>query len=133
MRRVAAAIALILFTLSVMLALLTGFAHGAVGKKHENSLGVIQYQNNPYTYLEASLVSGATIDSGVNLRFQPRGTYGIFTQDILFCDYDSVAEKFQGKRGLLVITYETVAHRMIQEVGCHTLRSVDEVKEARPQ
>ncbi len=132
MRRVAAAIALVLFLLSVMLAL-TSFAHGTISKKHDNSIGVVQYQSNPYTYFEGSLVSGAIIEPGVNLRFSPRQTYGLFTQDILFCDYDNVAEKFAGKKGLVVLSYETVAHRTIQGVGCHDLRSVDEVKEARPQ
>jgi len=133
MRRVAAAIALILFTLAVLLIGFTGFAHGAISKKHDNSLGVVQYQSNPYTYFEGSLVSGAVIDRGVNLRFQPRGTYGLFTQDVLFCDYDEVLLKFQGKTGLLVFTYETKTHRTIQGIGCHDLRSIDVVKEERPQ
>ncbi len=133
MRKIAAAIALILFLLAVLTIGLTGFAHGAISKKHDNSLGVVQYQSNPYTYFEGSLVSGATIDDGVNLRFQPRGTYGLFTQEILFCDTEAVAEKFAGKRGLLVLTYETVAHKMIQGVGCRDLRSVDVVKEETPQ
>ena len=128
MRKVAAAIALILFLLSVMTAL-TNFAHGAISKKHDNSLGVIQYQSNPLTYFEGSLVSGAVIDRGVNLRFQPRGVYSLFTQEILLCDYDNVTEKFEGKRGLLVLTYETVAHRSIEGIGCHRLVGVDEVKE----
>lgn len=132
MRKVAATIALILFLLSVLM-FFANFAHAAVGKKHSNSLGVVQYETNPFTYFEGALVSGAVIDSGVNLRFQPRATYGLFTQDILFCDYEDAAVKFAGKSGLLVITYETVAHRTIQSVGCHTLVSVDEVKEARPR
>jgi hypothetical protein len=133
MRKVAAAIALVLFLLSVVLIGFTGFAHGAVSKKHDNSLGVVQYQSNPYTYFEGSLVSGAIIEPGVNLRFQPRGTYNLFTQEILFCDYDTVSQKFSGKQGLLVLSYETVAHRTIQGIGCHDLRSVDVVKEERPQ
>jgi hypothetical protein len=131
MRKVAAAIALALFTLSILLACLCGFSHAAVSKKHDNSLGVVQYQTNPYTYFEGALISGAIIEPGVNLRFQPRGTYGLFSQEILFCNYDSVAEKFSGKSGLLVLTYETVAHRTIQGIGCHDLRTVDVVKEER--
>lgn len=133
MRRVAAVIALILFTLSVMLVICTSFSHAAISKKHDNSLGVVQYQTNPLTYLEGSLVSGVVIEPGVNLRFQPRGTYSLFTQEILFCDYDNVVDKFHSKTGLVVLSYETQAHRMIQGIGCHDLRSVDEVKEVRPQ
>jgi hypothetical protein len=133
MRRVAAAIALILFLLSVVLIGFSGFAYGAVGKKHGNSLGVIQYETNPFTYVEGSLSNVSLVGTGVNLRLQPRGVYSLFTQEILFCDYDNVAEKFAGKRGLMVLTYETVAHRSIEGIGCHDLRSVDEVKEERPQ
>lgn len=133
MRRVAAAIALVLFVLAVLTIGLTGFAHGAVSKKHDNSLGVIQYQTNPFTYVEGSISNVSLVGTGVNLRLQPRGVYSLFTQEILLCDYDNVAEKFAGKKGLVVLSYETVAHRTIQGVGCHDLRSVDEVKEARPQ
>lgn len=114
--------------------LLTLFSSAAISKKpNTNSLGTVQYQSNPYTYFEGSLVSGAIIEPGVNLRFQPRGTYNLFTQEILFCDYNTVAQKFSGKQGLLVLSYETVAHRMIQGIGCHSLRSVDEVKEDKLQ
>lgn len=114
--------------------LLTLFSSAAISKKpNTNSLGTVQYQSNPYTYFEGSLVSGAIIEPGVNLRFQPRGTYNLFAQEILFCDYNTVAQKFSGKQGLLVLSYETVAHRMIQGIGCHSLRSVDEVKEDKLQ
>lgn len=133
MRRVAAAIALILFVLAVLTIGLTGFAHGAVSKKHDNSLGVVQYQTNPFTYVEGSISNVSLVGTGVNLRLQPRDVYSLFTQEILLCDYDNVAEKFAGKRGLMVLTYETVAHRSIEGIGCHNLRSVDEVKEEKLQ
>ena len=133
MRKVAAAIALILFMLSVVLIGFTGFAHGAVGKKHGNSLGVVQYETNPFTYVEGSVSNVSLVGTGVNLRLQPRGVYSLFTQEILLCDYDNVAEKFEGKHGLMVLTYETVAHRSIEGIGCHRLVGVDEVKEVRPQ
>jgi hypothetical protein len=133
MRKVAATIALILFLLSVVLIGFAGFAHGAVNKKHDNSLGVVQYQTNPFTYFEGSISNTSLVGTGVNLRLQPRGVYSLFTQEILLCDYDNVAEKFAGKQGLLVLTYETVAHRSIEGIGCHDLHSVDEVKEERPQ
>ena len=133
MRKVAAAIALIIFLLVVLTFGFVGFAHGAVSKKHDNSLGVVQYQNNPFTYLEGSISNVSLVGTGVNLRLQPRGVYSLFTQEILLCDYDNVAEKFEGKHGLMVLTYETVAHRTIEGIGCHRLVGVDEVKEARPQ
>ncbi len=133
MRRVAASIALALFLLSVMLIGLAGFAHGAVSKKHDNSLGIVQYQTNPFTYVEGIISNVSLVGTGVNLRLQPRGVYSLFTQEILLCDYDNVAEKFTGKRGLMVLTYETVAHRSIEGIGCHSLRSVDEIKEEKLQ
>lgn len=109
------------------------FAHGAIAVKHHNSLGVVQYEDNPYTYLEGSIVSGAFIeDRALNLRVQPRATYALFTQDVLFCDIDEVAARMNGKSNPVVLVYETVAHRTIEGVGCHELIAVDEVKSEKP-
>ena len=127
MRKVAAAIALVIFLLVVLTIGLTGFAHGAVSKKHDNSLGVVQYQNNPFTYLEGAVVNIALVGDGVNIRMQPRGTYSLFTQELLLCHKDHVFSLFQGKQNPIVLTYERVAHETIEGLGCHELRSIDEV------
>ena len=106
-------------------------AFGAIATKHhDNGLGVVMRQTNPYTYIEGHVADFSLVGPGVNMRIQPRGMYSLFDENILFCDYDNVAINFEhAKSGVLVLTYETVAHRTIEGVGCHTLVHVDEVKE----
>jgi hypothetical protein len=89
-------------------------------------------ETNPYTYLEGAVVDAARVGDGINLRIQPRGTYGLFTENVLLCDMNNVGRRFAGKGGLVVLTYETQARRMIEGVGCHELRSVDQIQEERP-
>lgn len=127
MKKMAAGIVLFLFGLGLMLVGLTGFSHGAIATKRGNSLGVVTYQTNPFTYLEGVVTDVAIVDNAVNLRFQPRGTYGLFTQEVLLCDTKSVIEKFHGKGNVVVVTYETRAHRTVQGIGCHDLAVVDSV------
>lgn len=111
--------------------LLTSFSFGAVSKKpNTNSLGVVQYNDNPNTYKEGNIVSAAYVeDNGVVVRIQPRGTFALFTEDVLFCA--GAAEKLSSKHNPLVLTYGTQAHHTIQGLGCHELRSVDEVKDKK--
>lgn len=116
----------LLFLLLTAVMIMTGHAM-TTSQKHKNSLGVIQYEDNPNTYIEGAVTNAALVGDGINLRIQPRGTYGLFTQELLFCDTDDVVLKFAGKNGLVVLTYSTVAHRTIQGIGCHDLRSVDNV------
>lgn len=110
-------------------------AHCAIAtKKHDNSLGVVQYETNPFTYIEGGITNVSVIENGdtpaLNLRIQPRATYALFTQEILFCDAERTAEKFAGKKGgVFVLAYETVAHRTVQGIGCHELATVDVVQE----
>ena len=75
-------IALILFVLAVLTIGLTGFAHGAVSKKHDNSLGVVQYQINPFTYVEGS-INVSLVGTGVNLRLQPRSLLPFHARDFV--------------------------------------------------
>lgn len=102
----------------------------ATTKHHDSSIGAPMYQDNPFTYLEGSFTNieyvGTADHSGLVIRIQPRGTYMLFTEDILFCG--SSVEKFFGKSNPMVLTYETVAHTTVEGLGCHRLISVDEVK-----
>lgn len=111
--------------------LLTSAAHCAVGKKQSNSLGVPMFQDNPNTYLYASVLGGSYVRSqqdklGTVVRFQPAHTYSLYTSDILFCG--EIGERFN-VRGPVVVTYKTQAKEAIDGIGCHTLVSIDEVKE----
>jgi hypothetical protein len=123
---------LLLLVLLLILTLLG--AKGAFGatsrKSHDNSLGVVMQQTRPFTYLEGHVSNFSNVGPGVNVRIQPRGMYSLYDESILFCDFGNVAANFQRiKSGILVLTYETVAHRTIEGIGCHTLVHVDEVKE----
>jgi hypothetical protein len=115
--------------IGVLVIVLGSYAHCAtMTKKHGDSVGFVMQQTNPNTYIEGAVTNVSLIDKGINLRIQPRGMYSLFTQEILFCDAGQVMALFEGKGGLVTLTYETVAHRAIEEVGCHELRAVDEVK-----
>lgn len=104
------------------------YAPAAVSKKHGDSIGVVMYQTNPNSYIEGSVADVALVGKGVNIRIQPRGSYGLFSEDILFCDLKEVTGLFSGKTGPVVLVYETVTHRTIEDIGCHELRVVDQVK-----
>jgi hypothetical protein len=111
--------------------LLTLFSSAAISKKpNTNSLGTVQYQNNPYTYKAGALTAAAFVgDGGVVIRIQPRGTFSLYTEDILFCA--GAVELVGTKRNPLVLTYETQAHHMIEGIGCHKLIYVDEIKNVK--
>lgn len=96
-------------------------------KKHDNSLGAVISYDNPLTYKEGS-VSAATYvkDNALVVRIQPRGTFSLFTEDILLCP--GAADKLSTKHNPLVLVYETQAHRVVEGVGCHELKFVDEIK-----
>ena len=115
-------------TLMIIIAL---NANAAVSKKPQgNSLGFLQYTENPYTYVEGELRGAVYVEkNALVVRIQPRGTYALYTEDLLFCR--GAAEKIQGKQGALVFVYERVAHESIQGIGCHELRFVDEIKPRR--
>lgn len=98
--------------------------------KHGNSLGATISQDNPNTYREGAVLAVAYVGSqgheGLVVRIQPRGTYALFTEDLLICG--APIEKFEGKTNPMVLVYETVAHSSVEGVGCHQLKIVDEVK-----
>lgn len=112
--------------------LLVATAHCEPTSIHSEALGINQPYHNPNTYLLASISKGKVLEDGngtlsTHIVFQPYNTYGLFTQSVRFCG--DVSESFNSKRGALIITYETVAHRRTQGVGCHALISVFRVKE----
>jgi hypothetical protein len=117
----------------VVIIMLTTTAHCEPTSIRSEALGINQPYENPNTYLLASISKGKVLedDNGTlstNIVFQPYNTYGLFTQSVRFCG--DVSESFNSKRGALIVTYETVAHRRTQGVGCHELISVFRVKES---
>jgi hypothetical protein len=94
-----------------------------------NSLGVTESYQNPNTYLLALPVDATVLDGGkyIAIRFEPFYTAALYDETVLFCDGNSV-DQFQGKSGVLIITYETRAHQMYKGIACHHLIAVFEVK-----
>jgi hypothetical protein len=114
--------------LAIMFLIWPFLIHASVTTKHGNSLGVVQYQDNPYTYVAGSVIVGYAIDGGKGLviRVQPLATYNLFTQDILLCDYP--VEMLASKMNPMVLTYRTRSAKMISGIGCHDLVRADELK-----
>jgi hypothetical protein len=114
---------------------MTTFARGATTSQHTNSLGAVQYQDNPNTYLAGSVTAvnfvGDPKNYGVVLRIQPIGTYSLFTEDVLFCGDPS--DLFAGKIGPVLLVYETVAHHTVGGLGCHQLAIVHALAEEKIQ
>ncbi len=127
----------ILFAVFIVIALLCVMllpAHGATSSgAKKNATGFLSYTGNPYTYKEGAVRAVAYVGTGhhtgIVVRLQPRATYSLFTEEILFCG--SPVEMFEGKQNPMVLTYETVTHTSVEEIGCHRLVSVDEVKSSR--
>jgi hypothetical protein len=101
--------------------------------KHENSLGTPMYMDNPFTYKAGAITTASYVaeGKGIAVRIQPIGTYGLFTEDILFCG-EPVA-MFQNKTNPMVLTYRTKASRTIEGVGCHELIRVDSMMKENMQ
>lgn len=125
MRIVYAWIVLVLFFLAMVIGFLTT-GHAATTSKQHNGLGVLMYQENPYSYLVIDKVTDIqSVEGNLSLRVHPMWTYMLFDQNLLFCGLPM--EKFRGITAPFVITYERQAHRSVQGVGCHYVFKVDEV------
>jgi hypothetical protein len=116
----------------LVIALLSS-AHAATTatRKHDNSLGVVVYRDNPNQYLEGAIAGGSVHADGkrefTTIRVNPSHTFMLFTQDITFCGDQS--NKLSGMTGDVVLTYSRVMH----ETWCFDLYSVHQVKEITPQ
>lgn len=97
--------------------------------KVKNSLGVVIERKNPYMYMVGSVRSGAVVGTETkqftSVLFQPYKTPLLFTDSVFFCH--NVAPFFNGKSGILIVTYERQSHYMYQEIGCHNLVNVQEI------
>jgi hypothetical protein len=95
-------------------------------KPQTNSLGVVQYNDNPLMYEAVqSLAEVTEIDGNMNLRVKPIGTYMLYDDIILLCGLP--IEKFTGITEPFLMTYERRAHRMVRGVACHDLLRVDSI------
>jgi hypothetical protein len=113
-----------------VLFLLLTVCYGTTTSNSKNSLGAVQYSENPLMYLAATLAQtdGAVtnVDGNLNLRLKPLGTYMLYDESLLLCGMP--LDKFQGVTEPFVLTYERVAHRTVQGIGCHELIRADSIK-----
>ena len=125
MKKFVATLIILVLSVLAVLAMLITITHASTTKALPNSLGVPEYTYNPNTYLLALPREGQQLEGGYNIRFWPFGTPELYDESVLFC---SIEDKFEGKTGVLIVVYETRAHRVYQGIGCHELRGVFEVK-----
>jgi hypothetical protein len=102
----------------------------SVSTKHENSLGVPMFMDNPMTYKAGAVTAVAYVgdNKGIVVRVQPIGTYSLFTEDILLCNSRGTVDMFLNKTNPMVLTYRSKASRLVDTLGCHELISVDSLK-----
>lgn len=104
--------------------LLANAAHCSTGDKHPNSLGVLQYNDNPYIYEAVQTIAEVTeVDGNMNLRVKPVGTYMLYDDIVLLCGLP--IDKFSGVTEPFLMTYERRASHMVRGVACHDLLRVD--------
>jgi hypothetical protein len=88
------------------------------------------YTSNPLAYLAGSIATNqdavSNVDGNLNVRMSPLGTYMLYDESVLLCGLPM--DKFQGITEPFVLTYERVARRTVQGIGCHVLISVDSLK-----
>ena len=99
-------------------------------RSHDNSLGVNIPYENPYIYNFGGIVDGAVVEDRLNneatsIRFQPFGTFELYTEELLFCG--NLADTFRGMSGPVVLTYRRVAHETVGGIACHELKNVQKV------
>jgi CRISPR/Cas system CMR-associated protein Cmr5 small subunit len=101
-------------------------------KSHKNSTGAVISYSNPNIYVSGNIISGSLIESGdkrfLNIRIQPSHTFTLYTEEVLLCDAQNTLDKFVGKSNPVVLTYEKIARDSVQQIGCHNLIGVSEVK-----
>jgi hypothetical protein len=94
--------------------------------EHTNSLGVLQYNDNPLIYEAVQTIAEVTeVDGNMNLRVKPVGTYMLYDDIVLLCGLP--IEKFSGIKEPFLMTYERRAHHMTRGVACHDLLRVDSI------
>ena len=118
----------IFFAASVITAvlLLANAAHCSTTKPQTNSLGVLQYNDNPFMYEAVQTIAEVTeVDGNMNLRVKPVGTYMLYDDIIPLCGMP--IDKFSGVTEPFLMTYERRAHRMVRGVACHDLLQVNSI------
>lgn len=119
-------------TLMLLFVLITGsyslFGAAAIPNNRPNSIGITESYSNPNTYVMGVPLEATPLDGGkyFSIRISPYNTYSLYDESYVFCG--DVLPKFEGKNGVIVLTFETRAHTMYKGLACHELVSVFEVR-----
>lgn len=100
--------------------------HTSTTGNRPNSIGADKIYVNPYSYHLALPIDGQVLEGKyTNIRFWPYGTPDLYDESVLFCG--DVESEFNGRKGVLVITFRTQASHLYRGVPCHELINVFEV------
>ena len=130
MKKVGAVITLITFIIAAI-AFCATFARADVpsGKHLVPSTRVIEPSEVVIIvtgYIKDGKVLGSEDRTYTSIRIAPQVYALPFDTSWLFCGY--VGDEFNGKSGLITISFEARSHEMYQGIGCHALISVKENK-----
>ena len=107
---------------------LAASAQGATSApRHENSLGAVIEYTNPFIYNFGKIVDATIVRKdgrvATNLRFQPYGTFELYTEQVLLCGPPS-QDLISKSGGPIILTYRRTAHEAVDGVACHDLEAV---------
>ncbi len=126
MKKVVASLIAFALTFLILAAVLIATGHTSPTKARPNTLGVSEVYTNPYTYLVALPMDGQVLEGKyTNIRFAPYAAADFYDVSILFCG--NIVERFDGKKGILAVTYRTQASRTYKGIACHDFVSAFEV------
>lgn len=125
-------LSLFVFLLALMVLFFASTAHCTTGKARPNSLGIPEWTTNPNTYLYGAIIGAQVVQIdkqvGISLRVTPAHTFALYSENLLLCGGNETLDKFpESLGGPLVITYKTLASRLVGGIPCHELQSVDRV------
>jgi hypothetical protein len=95
--------------------------------RHSNGLGAVIEYTNPMMYNFGIIADAGVARSkdrtGTNLRFQPYGTFELYTEQILLCGPPS-DELINKASGPIILVYRRRAHEAVDGIACHDLEGV---------
>ena len=127
MKKVVAALMALALTFLVIVAVLIATGHASTTQPRPNTLGAPNQMYNPFSYLIALPIDGQILEGKyTNIRFAPYAAPNLYDETLLFCG--DVTGMFDGKQGVVAITYRTQASRAYRGIGCHELLSIFQIE-----
>ena len=127
MRKVVASLMALALTFLAIVAVLIATGHASTTQPRPNTLGATNQMYNPFSYLIALPIDGQILEGKyTNIRFAPYAAPNLYDETLLFCG--DVTGMFDGKQGVVAITYRTQASRAYRGIGCHELLSIFQIE-----